>query len=72
VTTKERLDDSASRLFCAGVATQKILGQLDSVGGFQQTERELVGYKLNLMTGEISEFRWAEHEACSCRLTSLE
>lgn len=72
VTTKERLDDSASRLFCAGVATQKILGQLDSVGGFQQTERELVGYKLNLMTGEITEFRWAEHEACSCRLTSLE
>jgi len=72
ITTKERLDDSASRLFCAGVAIQKILGHLDSVGEFRQTEKELVGYRLNLANGSISEFRWPEHEACSCRLTSRE
>ncbi len=72
ITTKERLDDSASRLFCAGVAIQKILSHLDSVGEFRQTEKELVGYRLNLANGSISEFRWPEHEACSCRLTSRE
>jgi hypothetical protein len=72
ITTKERLDDSSSRLFCAGVAIQKILGHLDFVGEFRQTEKELVGYRLNLSSGTISEFRWAEHEACSCRLASRE
>ncbi|MBP6087182.1 MAG: hypothetical protein KA009_00450 [Rhodoluna sp.] len=72
VTTKERLDDSASRLFCAGVAIQKILGQLDYVGEFAQTEKELVGYRLKLSSGTISEFRWPEHEACSCNLSARE
>lgn len=72
VTTKERLDDSASRLFCAGVAIQRILGHLDSVGEFRQTEKELVGYRLNLSNGTIAEFRWPEHEACSCKLTARE
>lgn len=72
ITTKERLDDSASRLFCAGVAIQKILGHLDSVGEFRQTEKELVGYRLNLSNGTIAEFRWPEHEACSCKLTARE
>lgn len=72
ITTKQRFDDSSSRLFCAGVAIQKILSQLDSVGGFSQTEKELVGYRLNLSTGTISEFRWPEHEACSCKLPSSE
>ena len=72
VTTKDRLDDSSSRLFCAGVAIQKILAQLDSVGDFRQTDKELVGYRLNLFSGTISEFRWPEHEACSCKLTSRE
>lgn len=72
VTTKERLDDSSSRLFCAGVAIQKVLAQLDFVGEFRQTDKELVGYRLNLSSGTISEFRWPEHEACSCKLTSRE
>lgn len=72
ITTKERLDDSASRLFCAGVAIQRILGHLDFVGAFGQTEKELVGYRLNLASGTIAEFRWTEHEACSCKLTSGE
>jgi len=70
VTSKERLDDSASRLFCAGLAIQKILAQLDDAGGFQQTAKELAGYRLNLGAGAITEFSWPEHEACSCRLAS--
>ena len=72
VTSKNRLDDAASRLFCAGLAIQKIIGQLDDTGGFKQTAKELVGYRLNLSTGSITEFSWPEHEACSCRLTSSE
>lgn len=70
VANQSRLDDSASRLFCAGLAIQKILAHLDDVGGFRQTEKELVGYKLEFASGAVSEFRWSEHSACSCRLTS--
>jgi len=70
VTNKNRLDDAASRLFCAGLAVQKILAHLDNCGGFKQSEQELVGYQLSIATGSVNEFRWAEHQACSCRLTS--
>jgi hypothetical protein len=70
VTSKERLDDSASRLFCAGLAIQKILAHVDDIGGFTQTAKELAGYRLELHSGAITEFTWPEHEACSCRLTA--
>ncbi len=70
VANRARLDDSASRLFCAGLAIQKMLSHLDDVGGFRQTEKELVGYQLEFASGTVSEFRWAEHAACSCRLAS--
>jgi hypothetical protein len=69
VASNSRLDDSASRLFCAGLAVQKILSHLDDVGGFTQTEKERVGYQLHLASGVVTEFRWAEHESCSCRQT---
>jgi molybdopterin/thiamine biosynthesis adenylyltransferase len=71
VANESRLDDSASRLFCAGLAIQKLLAHLDDIGGFRQTEKELVGYQLHLATGVVSEFRWSEHEACSCRHGSI-
>lgn len=66
----QRLDDSANRLFCAGLAIQKLLGHLDDQGGFQQTDRELIGYRLESSTGSIHEFKWNKHPACSCQLTS--
>jgi hypothetical protein len=69
VTSKERLDDSASRLFCAGLAIQKILAQVDNGGEFKQTARELTGYRLELKSGTITEYNWPEHEACSCKLS---
>jgi hypothetical protein len=69
VASESRLDDSASRLFCAGLAVQKMLAHLDDIGGFAQTDRERVGYQLHLATGAVTEFRWAEHESCSCRHT---
>jgi molybdopterin/thiamine biosynthesis adenylyltransferase len=67
VASEGRFDDSASRLFCAGLAIQKMLAQLDDIGGFRQTEKELVGYQLQLASGVVSEFHWSEHDACSCR-----
>ena len=70
VTSADRLDDSSSRLFCAGIAIQKILGQVDELADFRQTDRELVGYRLETKSGSILEFRWPEHDACGCRLTS--
>lgn len=70
VTNQNRLDDSASRLFCAGLAIQKILAHLDDVGGFNPTENELVGYRLALASGAITELSWPEHEACSCHLAA--
>ena len=70
VNQSQRFDDSASRLFCAGLAIQKILAHLDDLGGFQQTEKELAGYRLALATGSVHKFTWAKHSACSCQLTS--
>ena len=67
VNSESRLDDSASRLFCAGLAVQKILGHLDDIGGFSQTDKERVGYQLHRASGAVTEFRWAEHDSCSCR-----
>jgi hypothetical protein len=72
VTNTNRLDDAASRLFCSGLAVQKILTHLDDCGGFQQTKQELVGYQLDHSTGSVTEFTWGEHSACSCRLASGE
>ncbi len=70
VTSKNRLDDAASRLFCGGLAIQKMLAHLDDVGGFEQTSRELTGYELDSKSGQITEFTWQKHESCSCHLTS--
>jgi hypothetical protein len=67
VANQSRFDDSASRLFCAGLAMQKMLAHLDDVGGFAQTEKERVGYQLQLGSGAVTEFTWAEHDSCSCR-----
>lgn len=72
VTNKKRLDDSASKLFTAGLAIQKMLAHLDDHGGFKQTEAELVGYRLEQKSGSVTEFKWAEHPACTCKLASGE
>jgi hypothetical protein len=69
VTSKNRLDDSASRLFCAGLAMQKVLAQLDDCGGFEQGDQELVGYRLERKSGSVTEFSWQKHEACGCKST---
>lgn len=65
-SSTKRFDDSASQLFAAGVAVQKILARLDLVAGFEFSAENLIGYKLILKTGEITEFQWSKHQACQC------
>lgn len=44
----------------------KILTQLDRIGGFELTQEETSGYRLNATTGEVSEFQWQISKACDC------
>jgi hypothetical protein len=66
IASQKKFDDSASQLFAAGVVIQKILARIDKVAGFELSEENLSGYRLNLKTGEITEFLWPKHSACSC------
>ena len=65
VSSQKRFDDAASQLFTAGVVIQKILARLDKVSGFKLHEENLTGYQLNLKSGAITEFVWAQHPACN-------
>lgn len=68
VASQKKFDDSASQLFAAGIVIQKILARLDKVSGFALAEENLTGYKLNLKSGEITEFVWPHNPACKCRI----
>lgn len=67
VASKKKFDDAASVLFTAGVVIQKILARVDRVSGFELAEENLTGYRLNLKSGEITEFIWPNHSACNCK-----
>lgn len=67
IASQRKFDDSASQLFTAGIVIQKILARLDKVSGFELAEENLTGYKLNLKTGEITEFIWPQHNSCNCK-----
>jgi hypothetical protein len=64
--SSKEFDDSASRLFAAGIAVQKILAHTDKLLGFEVTENH-VGYRLELSSGIVSEFSWTAHADCDCR-----
>jgi len=66
IGSQKKFDDAASQLFAAGVVIQKILARIDKVAGFEQSEENLSGYRMNSKTGEITEFVWPKHKACSC------
>ena len=66
IASQKKFDDSASQLFTAGIVIQKILARLDRVSGFELAEENLTGYRLNLKSGEITEFVWPQHASCDC------
>lgn len=66
IASQKKFDDAASQLFTAGVVIQKILARIDKVAGFELSEENLSGYRMNLKTGEITEFIWPKHSACGC------
>ena len=66
IGSQKKFDDVASQLFAAGVVIQKILARIDKIAGFELSEENLSGYRINLKTGEITEFVWPKHNACSC------
>lgn len=65
-TSTKRFDDTASQLFAAGLALQKTLTHIDRIAGFELTQEETTGYRLNGATGEVSEFNWQSNKACDC------
>ena len=66
IASQKKFDDAASQLFTAGVVIQKILARIDKVAGFELNEENLSGYRMNLNTGEVTEYIWPKHEACGC------
>jgi hypothetical protein len=66
IASQKKFDDSASLLFTAGIVIQKILSRIDKVCGFELTEENLSGYRLNLKSGEVTEFIWPKHASCRC------
>jgi len=66
IASQKKFDDAASQLFAAGIVIQKILTRIDKVAGFDLATENLTGYSLNLKSGEITEFIWPLHPACTC------
>lgn len=64
--SQKKFDDSASALFAAGLAVQKILSRCDRVAGFNQSEENPSGFSLNIANGELTEYTWSKHSACNC------
>ncbi len=64
--SKQEFDDSTTRLFAASIACQRALQQLDQP--WAQHEASQMGYRLNLGTGQISEFDWQFNRNCLCRI----
>ena len=66
ISSNKKFDDSASQLFAAGIVIQKILSRLDKVSGFEVASENHTGYRLNLKSGEVVEFRWPKQSGCQC------
>ena len=66
ISSNKKFDDSASQLFAAGIVIQKILSRIDKVSGFEVSSENQTGYKLNLQSGEVVEFRWPQQDGCQC------
>lgn len=65
--SEQKFDDSTSRLFGAAIACQRALESIDELGNFVIQERNRVGYRLNIRTGTVSEFRWEFSARCLCK-----
>ena len=65
-SSNKKFDDAASQLFAAGLVIQKILSRLDKVSGFEIAPENQVGYRLNLKTGEVIEYKWPQQNGCQC------
>ncbi len=68
VGRKHKFDDATAQFFSAGLALQKVLQLIDSVGGFAEAIANPFGYELQRETGELAELRWPTAPDCGCRL----
>lgn len=66
ISSNKRFDDVASQLFAAGIVVQKILARVDRVAGFELAQENLSGFKLELVTGQVTEYTWPKHSECEC------
>lgn len=64
--SKQSFDDATARLFAASIACQRALQQLDQ--SWAQNEVSQMGYRLNVGSGQISEFNWQFNRSCLCRI----
>ena len=67
VNSKSRLDDTASRLFAAAIATRRLLQYLDSET--TGAKFELGALQFNYSTPEIEAFDWKFAHNCTCNFS---
>ncbi len=65
--SEQKFDDSTSRLFAAAIACQRTLDTVDELASFTVNDRNRVGYRLNVSSGTVSEFRWDFSSNCLCQ-----
>lgn len=65
--SEQKFDDATSRLFGAAIACQRALDCVDELGSFVVSDRNRVGYRLNIGTGTVSEYRWDFSSRCLCQ-----
>lgn len=65
--SEQKFDDSTCRLFAAAIACQRTLDTVDELASFTVNDRNRVGYRLNVSSGTVSEFRWDFSSNCLCQ-----
>ena len=63
----QRFDDSTSSLFASAIACQRALESIDQLGNFVVQSRNRIGYRLDVASGSVSEFRWGFADRCLCQ-----
>ena len=65
--SEQRFDDATSSLFGSAIACQRALESIDLLGNFAIQSRNRIGYRLDIASGSVSEYRWDFSERCLCK-----
>lgn len=67
--SKQKLDDSTSKLFGAAIAVSRVLSHIDGLGAFGSTEPDRSAYRMNIAQGSVRKLGWSFAPNCLCKQT---